>query len=324
MCVSIGSCACETGKFTDNMAYQDVILLANSYWLGEDLPCLTVGLRGVVQASLTIEGRRPDVHSGVEGGAVREPMIDMISLLAKTTSGSEVAVPHFYDHVRPVGHDEETHYASIAALVRRSAPAAPTAPMNSTYEPQPRRATAQNMRTEDLIARWRCPTLSVHTLFASGPNNNTVIPNRVRASVSVRLVPDQSLAQVVDALTQFWHDQFLELHSPNHLAIQVDHTADWWDAQTESPYFLALRKAVGQIWQPLPKTCDLQVPVAIREGGSIPAIALLEQELGATAVHLPMGQASDAAHLADERIRSVNLFRGRDVVTRFFDLAAAE
>lgn len=59
------------------MGEQDVVLLSNSYWLGENTPCLTVGLRGVVQAEIDVSCGGPDVHSGVDGGAVREPMIDV-------------------------------------------------------------------------------------------------------------------------------------------------------------------------------------------------------------------------------------------------------
>ncbi|KDN43426.1 Zn-dependent exopeptidase [Tilletiaria anomala UBC 951] len=265
----------------------DVVLLSNSYWLGEDNPCMTVGLRGVVRATVRISGRMSDVHSGVEGGAVREPMVDMINLLSQASTGDKVLIPQFYDAVRVVTPAEREFYASIAKM---------------------NQSRARN--AEDLIARWRLPTFSVHGIEVSGPGNNTVIPNTVEAAVSIRIVPDQSLKKVTASLISHIESTFKQLHSSNELSVSIDHSADWWSGKQDSPFAMALAKAIEEEWN--------QSPVKICEGGSIPAVAILEKELNAPAVHLPMGQASDSAHLSDERMRLLNLQKGKAVLSTFF------
>ena len=267
----------------------DVILLSNSYWLDEETPCLTVGLRGVVRAKLSVSGDEPDVHSGVEGGAVQEPMIDMVKLLSSLTDGDHVTVPGFYDAVRPVSGSEKTQYDAIAKL-------------------------KQSTTAESLMSKWRYPSLSVHNIRVSGPGNSTVIPSKVEATVSLRLVPDQGIEDIEASLRQHVQDEFARMRSRNRVSIEVEHRADWWLGSTESDEFRSLERAVRLEWE-----LGNESPSIIREGGSIPAIAILEKELGAQAVHLPMGQSSDRAHLPNERIRLMNLQRGRNVVRRFLE-----
>ncbi|PWN53660.1 WD40 repeat-like protein [Violaceomyces palustris] len=289
----------------DEIGDIDVILISNSYWLGEDTPCVTVGLRGVVQATIEISGDEPDVHSGVDGGALREPMIDMVKLLGTFTDGERVTIPGFYDSVRPTTKEEESLYRSIVEM----------------------KLTKPDETVDSLMARWRFPSLSVHSIRVSGPGNSTVIPSKVQAAVSIRIVPDQVLENVERDLTRHVESKFLSLRSRNKVEVKVDHRADWWlgsdqdgdgegDHQEkgriqskEGSYSSLLFKAVETEWG--------VKPVSIREGGSIPAIAILEKELGARAVHLPMGQSSDRAHLPDERIRLVNLMKGKAVIKRF-------
>ena len=91
----------------------DWIVLSNSYWLDDQVPCLTYGLRGVIHASVEISSTRPDTHSGVEGGSIREPMMDLINLLACLTDQGKVALPGFYDDVRKLSPVEEKLYEAI-------------------------------------------------------------------------------------------------------------------------------------------------------------------------------------------------------------------
>ncbi|EPQ29230.1 uncharacterized protein PFL1_02985 [Pseudozyma flocculosa PF-1] len=296
----------------DDIGHIDVILLSNSYWLGEDTPCLTVGLRGVVRATIEVSGDEPDVHSGVEGGAVREPMIDMVKLLSSLSSGAQVTIPGFYDAVRPVTPAEVAQYESIARIKLQAAQ-----PSSAST------AEAVAACAQSLMAKWRHPSLSVHHLRVSGPGNSTVIPSKVSATVSLRIVPDQSLSAIESALQRHIDNVFAGLRaggSANAVHVVVEHRADWWSGSS-SPYFTHLERAVRDVWglssSSSPDHDGGGGPISIREGGSIPAIAILEKELRAEAVHLPMGQSSDSAHLPNERIRLVNLRRGRDVVARF-------
>ena len=86
----------------------------------------------------------------------------------------------------------------------------------------------------------------------------------------------------------------------------MTHSASWWLANLDNPYFQALEAAVQDVWG--------VAPLKIREGGTVPTISFLEQEFNAPCVHLPMGQASDAGHLANERMRLQNLRNGKKIV----------
>lgn len=343
----------------DRIGPIDVILLSNSYWIDDVTPCLTMGMRGVIQATVTIQAQPPakaadghqsitaatrdlslttttttssptsptaaagrqDVHSGVQGGAVREPMIDMLRLLSHLSTGEKCLVPDFYNDVRPVCAEERQRYAEVVELLnshreqqqqqqnRNEAPAI-------TSNGQSCSSTSKSITTvESLMARWRFPSLSVHSVNVSGSGNATVIPAVVCAKISLRLVPDQNLHVVQESLKAFLESTFDSLYSDssslrkNHLTVSIHHTADWWLGSAASPYTRTLASSIESTWN--------QPPLEIREGGSIPTVALLEKEMQAEAVHLPMGQGSDNAHLKDERISLECLKRGREVVERW-------
>ncbi|KZS96118.1 glutathione degradosome [Sistotremastrum niveocremeum HHB9708] len=261
----------------------DVVFISNSYWIGETTPCITYGLRGVVQANVEIRSHRPDLHSGVEGGAIQEPMLDMIRLLGTLSDSDKIRVPEFYDNVRPMQNEERELYELLSKVTQR--PAA------------------------SLASKWREPALSVHNISVSGPGNATVIPSSVKAQVSLRLVPDQNIEVVSQHLVDYMHQSFSKLNSCHTLDVSIERTADWWLGNLKSCWFKALEQAVLDEWGVR--------PLRIREGGSIPSIPFLEKELNCGALHLPMGQSSDQAHLPNERISLANLKKGKSVMERF-------
>ncbi|CEL62689.1 putative di-and tripeptidase DUG2 OS=Saccharomyces cerevisiae (strain ATCC 204508 / S288c) GN=DUG2 PE=1 SV=1 [Rhizoctonia solani AG-1 IB] len=271
----------ETVK--DRVGEIDCILVSNSFWIDDVTPCVTYGLRGVVHSSIEISSERPDVHSGVEGGAIVEPMVDMVKVLATLANGSKVLIPSFYDKIRPQPEEERVLYEKIAQVTK-------TTPAS-------------------IASRWSEPSLSIHSLNVSGPGNATVIPSSVKAKVSIRIVPDQDTDEIAASLVKHVNDAFGELQSPNVLKVQIDRTADWWLGELDDEYFHALEDAVRKEWE--------VEPLRIREGGSIPSVPFLEKALGCHALHLPMGQSSDQAHLQNERISVNNLRKGQAVVERF-------
>ncbi|PPQ77469.1 hypothetical protein CVT25_011339 [Psilocybe cyanescens] len=257
---------------------------SNSTWIADAQPCITYGLRGVISAD------RPDLHSGIEGGAVAEPMVDMVRLLATLTDNNQVVqIPAFYDKVRPQTAEEKELYKLLSAVTNRPAAL--------------------------LSSRWREPSFTIHNVEISGPKNATIIPSKVSSQLSLRLVPDQSLEEIVTSLREYLQSSFNNLRSPNRLTINVKHTADWWLGDLEGHWFESLESAVREEWG--------VAPLRIREGGSIPSVPYLEKEFGCHALHLPMGQSSDQAHLPDERISLINLRKGKAVIERFLLKIAA-
>ncbi|KAI8362312.1 hypothetical protein B0O80DRAFT_409457 [Mortierella sp. GBAus27b] len=282
----------------------DVILLSNSYWLGEDIPCLTYGLRGVIHSTLTISSKNVDLHSGVDGGAVSEPLIDMVKVLSELVNTDKTAkIPGFYDCIRPLTAHEDALYDPIVEDMFNN----PSGQRH--WDPLATGVTKEELKRK-LMARWRNPSLTIHQVDVSGPKNRTVIPRSAKASVSMRIVPDQEVADITRSFEEHVRKVFSELDTENQIEIDIKVVADWWLGDTKDRFFKAAEAAIEQEWG--------QKPLFIREGGSVPAIRWLEKRLKATAVHIPMGQSSDQAHLNNERIRLRNLNSGKRVIKAFF------
>ncbi|KAI9031822.1 WD40-repeat-containing domain protein [Phycomyces nitens] len=305
----------------------DMILLSNSYWLGEDVPCLTYGLRGVIHASVTVSNARADMHSGVEGGAISEPLIDLIHVLGKLVdSDKKVLIPGFYENVRPVTVTEELLYDPIIKWMQTSKASQSSTRAQHSYLASPT-LSGTPKRTEnddssslinepamdseklkyDLMARWRYPTFTVHKIDVS-INNPTIIPRSATAIVSMRIVPDQSITEICEQFKNHVRNAFEDNLSENNISIDIQSASEYWLGNPQSEYFKAVENAIEEEWN--------VKPLYIREGGSIPAVRWLEKFCNAPAVHLPMGQASDQAHLHNERIRLRNIHAGRRIVKR--------
>ncbi|GAA6037565.1 hypothetical protein JCM8097_006116 [Rhodosporidiobolus ruineniae] len=302
----------------------DVILVSNSYWLGEDVPCLTFGLRGVIHATVRVRSLslllsllpltsllpqvasdQPDLHSGIWGGVTSEPLGDLVRLLAcLTDEQGHARIPGFFDDVRKLLPEEKKLYEAVVERCKGMDQAAKLGKHSHIADPM-----------ESLITRWRQPALSVHKVELPGPAQKTLIPNAASASISIRIVPDQKLEDIVDKLKKHIRAAFAGLKTRNSLSIDINHVADWWLGDLTSPYVGAMAECITSQWG--------LSPLFIREGGSIPSLPFLERELGADAVHLPMGTSSDSAHLPDERIRVVNLENGKAIVEKWLTAIAA-
>ncbi|KAF9584930.1 hypothetical protein BGW38_004625 [Lunasporangiospora selenospora] len=281
----------------------DVILLSNSYWLGEDIPCLTYGLRGVIHSTLTINSKNVDLHSGVDGGAVSEPLIDMVKVLSELVNPDRTAkIPGFYDRIRALTPHEDALYDPIVEDMFNN----PSGQRH--WDPLATGVTKEELK-QKLMARWRNPSITIHQVDVSGPKNRTVIPRSAKASVSMRIVPDQEVAEITKSFEEHVREVFKQLDTENEIEIDIRVVADWWLGDTEDRFFKAAESAIEAEWG--------HKPLFIREGGSVPAIRWLEKRLQAAAVHIPMGQSSDQAHLNNERIRLRNLNSGKRVIKTF-------
>ncbi|KAK7204058.1 hypothetical protein BZA70DRAFT_281398 [Myxozyma melibiosi] len=260
----------------------DWVVLSNSYWLDDKTPCLNYGLRGLIHLTVEISSDLPDLHSGVDGGIHREPLMDMTKLLSKLTDDDgRVNVPGFYEPVRPITDAEEALYEQIV------------------------KNTSIHLLKDQLMARWRLPSLTIHAVQVARATNQTIIPHKVTATLSVRTVPDQDTDTISTSLQGFLVSEFGKFSSPNHLSIKLNKRADAWLGNPENDAFKTLAGAVTKAW-------DIE-PLYIREGGTIPAVRYLEKIFDAPAAQLPCGQSSDHAHLDNERIRVVNLYNAKSI-----------
>lgn len=312
-------------KNKELIGHIDYVLLANSYWLDDEVPCLTYGLRGVLHATVCIDSKHPDLHSGVDGSnMLSEPLTDLTLLLSKVKDRkNRVNIPGFYDGILPMTKEEELRYDDITnILIHRN-------PANGPIEALKR----------SLMARWREPNLTIHRYNVSGPDGS-LISSHATANLSIRLVPGQEVEEVIASLKSFLRSEYEAFESENTLTIRIDNKAEPWLGVPGNYIFRTLEEAVMRAWGPTatsdeekkdgvvvalptngtsdeaaPKT---RKPLYIREGGSIPPIRFLEKEFNAPAAHLPCGQASDAAHLDNERLRVVNLLKSREIFNTVF------
>ena len=338
----------------------DWILLANSYWLNDSIPCLTYGLRGVIRATVEIASERPDLHSGVDGSRlISEALKDLIALLASLTGPHGlVNLPNFYDNVLAVSKAEKESYHAISETLLRDDPSL---------------GDATDL-ANSFKARWRQPSLTVHRIKSSGPANSTIISRSAIADLSIRLVPNQTTIEIQRTLQTALEEAFRKLDSENELIIKFEHRAEPWRGDPSNKIFRTLEEAVVEVWglsgkerrksvtsskraskeisnglkspKSAPATSSTlsmttsvpaqfaagkgiddsssgpklspKKPLYICEGGSIPAIRFLEQEFNAPAAHLPCGQASDSAHLDNERLRLLNLYNSREIFKKVF------
>lgn len=301
----------------------DYILLANSYWLDDEVPCLTYGLRGVLHATICVDSPRPDIHSGVDGSYMMdEPLSDLTLVLSKLKGpGNRVQITGFYDGIPAVTPDEEVRYDDIVSILIRRSP----------------ESVSEEKLKRSLMARWREPNLTVHGYKVSGPDGS-LISSHASAHISLRLVPGQEVEDVSQKLAEFLEKEFAALKSQNWLRVNIDNKAEPWLGHPTNGIFQTLEQAIIEAWpssfdnsaaedgansdrsrSPETKSSKPRKPLYIREGGSIPAIRFLEKEFEAPAAHMPCGQASDAAHLDNERMNMVNLFKAREIFGKVFE-----
>lgn len=318
------------------IGHVDYILLANSYWLDDEVPCLTYGLRGVLHATVCVDAPRPDLHSGVDGSyLVNEPLSDLTGILSRLKgAGNRIQIPGFYDGVPPMGPEEEARFDEIASMLTRH---------DANEKTTATKMTRQKLK-QSLMARWREPNLTIHRYKVSGPEGS-LVSSHASSHISLRLVPGQEVEEVAEALTWFLRREFSLLRSQNRLTVNIDNKAEPWLGDPTNAIFRTLGQAIVEAWpgcfgkqekdareneeeakprrataadEEASKPVKPKQPLYIREGGSIPAIRFLEKEFGAPAAHLPCGRASDAAHLDNERICMVNLFKAKEIFGKVF------
>uniref|UniRef100_A0A1D2A699 Glutamine amidotransferase type-2 domain-containing protein n=1 Tax=Auxenochlorella protothecoides TaxID=3075 RepID=A0A1D2A699_AUXPR len=290
-----------------------IVIISNTLWVGERVPCLTYGMRGMISASIEVHGPARDLHSGNEGGVFSEPLADLTKVLASLVDArANILVPGFYDAVRP---------GMLDAAMRRL-PASHEFSLEG-YRAQigVRRLTAGRSEWDLLAARWCLPSLSVVDVrvgsgddparsahYRFGPTRFSVIPRAAVGQVAIRFVPAQRPESLVEHLRAHVAHEFAKLRTGNEIAVKVHSIGDWWEADEASPYTKLAERVVQEEWS--------TTPLLVREGGTMPVARKLEKMLGAPVLMLPMGQSSDNCHLANERIQRVNLLRGKNVVKR--------
>lgn len=295
--------AAEKDKFFQGV---DAVCISDNYWLGTEKPCLTHGLRGIAYFKLTISGPARDLHSGVFGGVVHEPMTDLFAIMSKlVTPQGEILVPGIKDLVAPLTDEERKRYDVMDFSLKDIEGATGS------------QTTVSSDKATVLMGRMRYPCLSLHGIegaFAEA-GTKTVIPAKVIGKFSLRLVPDMTPEKVKDLVVKYVNDEFAKLGSKNTMTISTEHGGKPWLADPNHWNYEAAIKATKAIYGVAP---DLT-----REGGSIPVTLTFADLLQKNVLLLPMGRADDGAHSINEKLDMVQYIEGAKLMGLYLHEVAA-
>ncbi|GAA6064176.1 hypothetical protein JCM10212_003057 [Sporobolomyces blumeae] len=287
----------EAKKFFKDV---DAVCISDNYWLGTESPCLTYGLRGLAYFSVNISGPAADLHSGVFGAMVHEPMTDLFALFSKlVTPQGKILIPGINENVAPLTDEERKLYEAINVSVGdfENAIGAKT--------------TIYDDKVDCLMGRMRYPSLSIHGIEGafSAPGAKTVIPASVKGKFSIRLVPNLTPDEVNVVVEKYLREEFAKLNSKNTLKIDALHGGKPWVASIDHWNFRAATKATETVYG---KTPDFT-----REGGSIPITLTFAEALGKNVMLLPMGRGDDGAHSTNEKLDRSNFIKGSQLLGEY-------
>jgi len=280
----------------------DVALISDSHILGKDIPAIVYGLRGLSYIEVRVTGPGHDLHSGIYGGAVNNPLNVLCRMIAQLQDEEgHIHIPGFYDQVRDVDAAER---AALAKIPYTHAAWLEEAGVHSDW------GEADYTVIERTSAR---PTLDVNGIWGgyTEPGAKTVLPSQASAKISMRLVPDQHPREITTLITQYLHQL-----APPSVSIEVSnlHGGDGAivnrDSAAMRAAFTAYARAFGV------------EPVFMREGGSIPVVATFQKELGIDTILMGFGLPDDRLHSPNEKFHLPNFYKGIETVIHFMTLFA--
>ncbi|MDX9853885.1 MAG: dipeptidase [Tenuifilaceae bacterium] len=286
---------CEDHK---DMLKADIILVSDTSMLGKDVPSITTGLRGLAYMEVEVTGPNRDLHSGLFGGAVANPINVLSKLIGSLhDENNHITVKGFYDDVMEVSAEERAEMAK--------------APFNlDNYKKALDIEEVHGEKGYTTLERTGIrPTLDVNGMWGGyiGEGAKTVLPSKAFAKISMRLVPNQDHHKIA----KLFQEHF-EAIAPKCVKVKVTahHGGQGYVSPTTSPAYMAASKAV--------ETVLGKKPVPYRSGGSIPIISSFESILGIKSILLGFGLESDAIHSPNENYPLENFYKGIETITHFY------
>ena len=276
----------------------DVILVSDTGMLAEDVPSVTIGLRGLCYVEVEVTGPNRDLHSGLYGGAVANPINVLAKMIGQLMDEQgHITIPGFYDDV------QEVSKADRDAMAR--------APFNlDEYKKALDIAEVQGEAGYTTMERTGIrPTCDVNGIWGgyTGEGAKTVIPSKATAKISMRLVPNQDYHKI----GQLFEKYFKSL-APKGVKVKVTmhHGGTGYVAPTDTVAYKAAHRAVAEMLG--------KEPVPFRSGGSIPIISTFEEKLGIKSILLGFGLESDAIHSPNENYPVEQYLRGIRTIPLFY------
>lgn len=262
----------------------DVIVVSDTGMAAENVPTYSYGLRGVACAELRVHGPAADLHSGVFGGAVANPITVLARLLDSChDEGGRVAVDGFYDGVEPIAPWERNMWRSVPGMSNEEIAA---------------NVGVEMLCPEEDFSGAECicgrPTLEFNGISGgyAGEGSKTIIPSSVSAKISCRLVPGQNPQRIIDLLEAHFMKQ-------PHLGVKLEyvreHGGEAYSSDPHSEFGKAAQQALEESFG--------SKPVLLREGGSIPIINEFKKVLGADSLLLGLCLPDARIHSPNENLR---------------------
>ena len=281
----------------------DVVLISDTAMIANDCPSINTGLRGLSYVEVEVTGPNRDLHSGVYGGAVANPINALCEMIASMHDADRrVTIPGFYDAV-----------AELSAAERKALAEAPFNEADYKKDLGIDAVRGEKGYTSEERSSIR-PTLDVNGIWGGyiGEGAKTVLPSKAFAKLSMRLVPNQKS----DAITKLFKDHFEKIAPPGiKVVVRPHHGGEAAVTPIDSPAYLAASKAMEETFG--------KKPIPTRGGGSIPIVALFEKELGLKTVLFGFGLDSDNIHSPNEKYGIFNYMKGITTIPRFFKHYAA-
>ncbi len=276
----------------------DVILISDTEMISEQIPSITVGLRGLCYFEVEVTGANRDLHSGMYGGAVANPIIVLSKMITQLIDGDgKITIPGFYDAVDVISIEER------AAMAK--------APFNEEEYKQSIGINAVvGEKGYTTIERTGIrPSLDVCGIWGgyTGEGSKTVLPSKAYAKISTRLVPHQKSKEVERMFEQY----FLSL-APKGVTVKVTHLhgGEPYVSPVDSVAYQAASKAMEDTYG--------TVPIPTRSGGSIPIVSDFEDVFKVKSILMGFGLAADAIHSPNESYSLVQFLRGIESSVYFF------
>ncbi len=276
----------------------DVILISDTAIINNDTPSVTVGLRGLSYLEIEVTGPDKDLHSGVFGGAVGNPINILCEMIASLKDeNNHITIPGFYDDVVELSTDEREEMAK---------------------EPFDINDYKNFLKVEDVhgeegystIERTSIrPTLDVNGIWGgyTGEGAKTVLPSKAYAKISMRLVPNQDSHKI----TEMFQNHFQSIAPPSvKVSVTPHHGGEPYLTPTDFPAFQAASLAMEETFG--------KKPIPSRGGGSIPIVAMFEKVLGLKSILMGFSLDTDDIHSPDEHYGVFNYLKGIETIPLFY------
>ncbi len=279
----------------------DSVIVSDTIWVARDRPACPAGLRGLAGFELSLETGTTDQHSGVTGGAARNPIGELMKLVSEmydATTG-KVKIKGFYDDVVPPTKQELKEFAASGFTVRK---------FKKDHQ-------FKSIRTEDaleLMKRvWAMPTMEIHGVVGgyTGPGIKTVIPPSATVKVSCRLVPKQDPKKIMKLVRNFVKGRNRDVKVTDESMMQP------YKAPVTGPLAEAVKSAM--------KFAFGREPVFVREGGSIGAVISMERFLKCPVMFLGLSLPEHGYHAPNENYDWQQASGGMVAFARYFEEVAA-